>query len=146
MRRVKRKGERKRDRVSKRKRGERERERKKRPTATKRCDEGKEKRRGSLLLNEKLDRACRNAIFRRIHLVETFLPREKIQSNPEGESERASERANGRGGRRRSRCAAGEVVVVLAVRTRERQLGSKIDREIQEIQRVVGCQNKVFAK
>lgn len=39
----------------------------------------------SLLLNEKLDRACRNAIFRRIHLVETFLPREKIQSNPEGE-------------------------------------------------------------
>lgn len=46
----------------------------------------REKReRGSLLLNEKLDRACRNAIFRRIHLVETFLPREKIQSNPEGE-------------------------------------------------------------
>lgn len=38
------------------------------------------------------------------------------------------------------------VVVVLVVRTRERQLGSKIDREIQEIQRVVGCQNKVFAK
>lgn len=54
--------------------------------ATKRCDESKEEReRGSLLLNEKLDRACRNAIFRRIHLVETFLPREKIQSNPEGE-------------------------------------------------------------
>lgn len=54
--------------------------------ATKRCDEGKEEReRSSLLLNEKLDRACRNAIFRRIHLVETFLPREKIQSNPEGE-------------------------------------------------------------
>lgn len=45
----------------------------------------KERERGSLLLNEKLDRACRNAIFRRIHLVETFLPREKIQSNPEGE-------------------------------------------------------------
>lgn len=45
----------------------------------------REKERGSLLLNEKLDRACRNAIFRRIHLVETFLPREKIQSNPEGE-------------------------------------------------------------
>lgn len=144
MRRAKRKGERERGRVSKRKRGERE--RKKRPTATKRCDEGKEKRRGSLLLNEKLDRACRNAIFRRIHLVETFLPREKIQSNPEGESERASERANGRGGRRRSRCAAGGSGVVLVVRTRERQLGSKIDREIQEIQRVVGCQNKVFAK
>lgn len=144
MRRAKRKGERERDRVSKRKRGERE--RKKRPTATKRCDEGKEKRRGSLLLNEKLDRACRNAIFRRIHLVETFLPREKIQSNPEGESERASERANGRGGRRRSRCVLRGVVVVLVVRTRERQLGSKIDREIQKIQRVVGCQNKVFAK
>lgn len=45
----------------------------------------KERERSSLLLNEKLDRACRNAIFRRIHLVETFLPREKIQSNPEGE-------------------------------------------------------------
>lgn len=120
------------------------RERKKRPTATKRCDESKEEGRGSLLLNEKLDRACRNAIFRRIHLVETFLPREKIQSNPEGESERASERANGRGGRRRSRCAA--VVVVLVVRTRERQLGSKIDTEIQKIQRVAVCQNKVFAK
>lgn len=48
--------------------------------------QGKRKEReSSLLLNEKLDRACRNAIFRRIHLVETFLPREKIQSNPEGE-------------------------------------------------------------
>lgn len=76
--------------------------------------------------------------------METFLPREKIQSNPEGESERASARTEG---------ADGDVVgvlrgvvVVLVVRTRERQLGSKIDREIQEIQRVVGCQNKVFAK
>lgn len=47
--------------------------------------QGGKRERGSLLLNEKLDRACRNAIFRRIHLVETFLPREKIQSNPEGE-------------------------------------------------------------
>lgn len=57
----------------------------------------RKRRRGSLLLNEKLDRACRNAIFRRIHLVETFLPREKIQSNPEGESER--ERTRERRGR-----------------------------------------------
>lgn len=39
-------------------------------------------------IKEKLDRACRNAIFRRIHLVETFLPWEKIQSNPEGEEGR----------------------------------------------------------
>lgn len=53
--------------------------------ATKARKEERERERGALLLNEKLDRACRNAIFRRIHLVETFLPREKIQSNPEGE-------------------------------------------------------------
>jgi len=39
--------------------------------------DGSKEERGSLLLNEKLDRACRNAIFRRIHLVETFLPRGK---------------------------------------------------------------------
>lgn len=65
-----------------------ERAREGRYAARKRCDESKEggkRERGALLLNEKLDRACRNAIFRRIHLVETFLPREKIQSNPEGE-------------------------------------------------------------
>lgn len=69
--------------IVERKKGERGRGR---SATTKRCDGGKEEReRGSLLLNEKLDRACRNAIFRRIHLVETFLPREKIQSNPEGE-------------------------------------------------------------
>lgn len=91
--------------------------RKKRSTATREGDGGKEER-GSLLLNENLDCACRNAIFRRIHLVETFLPREKIQSNREGAVRRRW---------RRSRDVGGS-----GVQTRKRWLRSKIDREETE--------------
>lgn len=62
----------------------------------------------SLLLNEKLDRACRNAIFRRIHLVETFLPWEKIQSNPEGEEGRWGREGDEENEREGERTRAGE--------------------------------------